>query len=88
MVQKNRVPSLTFVSMQCKIEQCVLLTLGKYNSTAALYGELGWQPSHVKQSVSEAREWFRFRKMDRTRLTCKVYTYCKTKFGAWHRHWL
>lgn len=51
------------------------LDLGKYTPTAALYGELGWQPPYVKQWVAVARQWHRFQKMDRTRLQYKVYEF-------------
>jgi hypothetical protein len=63
------------------------LGLGKYTPTAALYGELAWQPPHVKQWVSVARLWHRYHKMNRDRLNYKVYAYCYSRASTRCKNW-
>ncbi len=40
------------------------LGVGRYTPTAALYGELAWQPPHVKQWRSVCLQWHIFIRMD------------------------
>jgi hypothetical protein len=63
------------------------LGLGKYTPTAALYGELAWQPPHVKQWVSVARLCHRYHRMNRDRLNYKVYAYCYSRSSTRCKNW-
>jgi hypothetical protein len=63
------------------------LGLGKYTPTAALYmyGELAWQPPHVKQSASVARP--RYHRRSRDRQNYKVYAYCYSRSSTRCKNW-
>lgn len=63
------------------------LGVGRYTPTAALYGELAWQPTHVKQWRSVCQQWHRFVRMDINRVNYKIFSTCLRKSSNRCKNW-
>ena len=49
------------------------LGVGKYTPNAAVNGDMGWTPPHIKQMTSVLSHWFRLNHMDSDRINKRVF---------------
>ena len=59
----------------------------KLEDSNALYGEMAWQPPHVKQWKSVANQWHRLKSMDCQRINSKIFTFCCDKSSSRCKNW-
>jgi len=64
-----------------------ILCVGKYTPINALYGELGWQPPHVKQWRSVSQQWHIFQIMDTNRVNYHIFKFCHNKSNRNCKNW-
>ena len=63
----------------------VFLGVHKFTALLFLEGELGWYPSDIRRKIAMLRYWNRLTKMNRTRLTHKLFEVECIKEGPWFK---
>ena len=54
---------------------------GKYTPTAAVAGDMGWEPPIIKQYKCICNQWARFSNMPDDRINKRIYNYSRLKSG-------
>ena len=66
---------------------CVFLGTGKYTPTAAVFGEMAWEPAIVKQWKCISSQWVRLVNMNTERLNKRIFMWCNAKSNRSCRNW-
>lgn len=65
------------------------LGVGKYTPNAAVNGDMGWMPPHLKQWKATLSHWFRLSHMDNNRINNKIFIWShsmKQRYKNWCLH--
>ena len=63
------------------------LGTGKYTPTAAVFGEMAWEPPIVKQWKCISSQWARLVNMNMERLNKRIFKWCNAKSSRSCRNW-
>ena len=63
------------------------LGVGKYTPTAAISGDLGWQPAFIKQWVSLSNFWGRNAQLQRSRINRRIFDWANSKGNRQCKNW-
>ena len=63
------------------------LGTGKYTPTAAVSGDMGWQPPVMRQWKATCLQWFRFLNMGTLRVNKRIFDWCNIKARSNCKNW-
>ena len=79
----------TFSCIEAVHNRAMRVYLGttRNTPTAAMAGDMGWQPVHIRQILAVSNYWIRLSHMSDTRCNKKIFLYCVNAHGPGCKNW-